>query len=222
MNGALAFDAVVIGGGFAGVVAARELASAGNDVALLEGRDRLGGRTYSTTWHDETIELGGAWVHHLQPFLWAEVQRAGLRLRCFEAPDETWFNDGNGPRRIAEPDRAEFAAAWRRYLDGTSEGIPDPYRPAAEPLARAIDRQTMRERLDSLRFSDDTRARVAATLTAWANGAIDRAGALFCHRLFALSGYSAEGFDAIASSSVLAGGTGHLIEAMIGQAPVDV
>ena len=94
MNGALAFDAVVIGGGFAGVVAARELASAGNDVALLEGRDRLGGRTYSTTWHDETIELGGVVAEiravyddrNNPPFRWADD--AAVETGPLELEDE--------------------------------------------------------------------------------------------------------------------------------------
>lgn len=57
-------DVVVVGAGFAGLVGARELTGAGRDVVVLEGRDRLGGRT----WHKpdalggRTLELGGTWV----------------------------------------------------------------------------------------------------------------------------------------------------------------
>ena len=43
------FDVIVIGGGFAGVTAARELSVAGKAVELLEARDRLGGRTWSSS-----------------------------------------------------------------------------------------------------------------------------------------------------------------------------
>ena len=39
-------DVIVIGGGFAGLVAARDLRAAGRSVVLLEARDRLGGRTW--------------------------------------------------------------------------------------------------------------------------------------------------------------------------------
>ena len=39
-------DVVVIGGGFAGVTAARDLQKRGFKVLVLEARDRLGGRTW--------------------------------------------------------------------------------------------------------------------------------------------------------------------------------
>ena len=56
-------DVVVIGGGFAGLVAARDLRDAGRSVVVLEARDRLGGRT----WFRELpgagvkVEYGGTW-----------------------------------------------------------------------------------------------------------------------------------------------------------------
>ena len=43
-------DVIVIGGGFAGVTAAREAALRGTRVLLLEARDRLGGRTWRADW----------------------------------------------------------------------------------------------------------------------------------------------------------------------------
>ena len=39
------YDAIVIGGGFAGLTAARDLAEHSHSALLLEARDRLGGRT---------------------------------------------------------------------------------------------------------------------------------------------------------------------------------
>lgn len=58
------YDAVVIGGGFAGVTAARDLTEQGNRVLLLEARDRLGGRTWSSKFPgtDADVELGGTYV----------------------------------------------------------------------------------------------------------------------------------------------------------------
>jgi len=40
------YDVIVVGGGFAGVTAARECALQGRRTLLLEARDRLGGRTH--------------------------------------------------------------------------------------------------------------------------------------------------------------------------------
>jgi putrescine oxidase len=55
-------EVVVIGGGIAGLTAASELAAAGTDVAVLEARDRVGGRTWNTKIGGEANELGGQWV----------------------------------------------------------------------------------------------------------------------------------------------------------------
>src|SRR5438270_13703392 len=41
------YDVIVVGGGFAGVTAARNARHSGNRVLLLEARNRLGGRTFT-------------------------------------------------------------------------------------------------------------------------------------------------------------------------------
>src|SRR5262249_42146555 len=60
-------DVVVVGGGFAGATAAREVMKAGLRTVLLEARNRLGGRTFYTRFDQDPIELGGECVHWLQP-----------------------------------------------------------------------------------------------------------------------------------------------------------
>jgi monoamine oxidase len=53
---------VVIGAGFAGLAAARELRNDGFDVVVLEGRDRVGGRSCTATLAGVPVDLGGTFV----------------------------------------------------------------------------------------------------------------------------------------------------------------
>lgn len=81
----LDYDVIVIGGGFAGVTAARDSMKNGYRTLLLEARNRLGGRTFSSEFAGHRVELGGTWIHWTQPFVWAETQRYGLKLK--ETPE---------------------------------------------------------------------------------------------------------------------------------------
>jgi monoamine oxidase len=56
-------DVCVIGAGYAGLTAARRLHQAGQSVAVLEARDRVGGRIWTHTLPDGTpVDRGGAWL----------------------------------------------------------------------------------------------------------------------------------------------------------------
>lgn len=57
----LEVDVCVVGAGFAGLTAARALARAGLAVAVVEARDRVGGRTWTETVDGVAIDRGGAW-----------------------------------------------------------------------------------------------------------------------------------------------------------------
>ena len=55
---------VVIGAGLAGLAAASELQAQGQEVLVVEARDRIGGRVWtSTEWNDLPLDLGASWIH---------------------------------------------------------------------------------------------------------------------------------------------------------------
>jgi len=69
------YDVVVIGAGYCGLTAARNAALEGLKVLLLEGRDRIGGRSWSTNIGGYPFEMGGTWVHWGQSNSWREIMR---------------------------------------------------------------------------------------------------------------------------------------------------
>jgi monoamine oxidase len=54
---------VVVGAGIAGLTAARALHLSGIDVVVLEGRDRIGGRTNTVGLGEAAVDLGASWIH---------------------------------------------------------------------------------------------------------------------------------------------------------------
>ena len=72
-------DYCVVGAGFAGLTAALRLKQAGRSVALLEARDRVGGRTYTEVLADGSwIDRGGAWIGPGQDRVYALMNEFGV------------------------------------------------------------------------------------------------------------------------------------------------
>lgn len=61
-NEATSVDVVIVGAGFAGLSAAERLSSMGVSVLVLEGRERVGGRSFSGEVAGIQVDLGATWV----------------------------------------------------------------------------------------------------------------------------------------------------------------
>lgn len=73
------YDVIVIGAGYAGLTAVRDLTLSGLKVLLLEARDRIGGRTFTATIDGHHFEMGGTYVHWTQPNVWKEIARYSMQ-----------------------------------------------------------------------------------------------------------------------------------------------
>lgn len=106
-------DAVVVGGGFAGMAAARALERGGARVTVLEARERVGGRVWSTTMGDGVVvERGGEFIFDGYETLERHVDELGLELvrRGFTYADRRPIGDGAGRRE-------DLAAVAARMAD---------------------------------------------------------------------------------------------------------
>src|ERR671917_2292658 len=74
-------DVVVVGGGLAGLIAARDLLAAGRSALVLEARNRVGGRLLNHTLQNgAVVELGGQWVGPTQERVLALAEELGVGL----------------------------------------------------------------------------------------------------------------------------------------------
>ncbi|MER6242195.1 flavin monoamine oxidase family protein [Streptomyces griseorubiginosus] len=93
-------DVVVIGAGLAGLSAARDLVAAGKSVAVLEARDRVGGRLLNHDLGDgQVTEIGGQFVGPTQDRILALAKDVGVETYRAEVPGENvYVHDGRSKR----------------------------------------------------------------------------------------------------------------------------
>ncbi len=104
-------DVVVVGAGFAGLAAARELTQQGHDVLVLEGRDRVGGRSFTGSVAGLPADMGGSFV--------GPTQDAVLALAAeLEVPTIPVYHQGKNVIRWRGSARAYSGTIPRLSLAG--------------------------------------------------------------------------------------------------------
>ena len=222
------YDVIVIGGGFAGVTAARDSMKNGYKTLVLEARSRLGGRTFSSEFAGHKVELGGTWIHWNQPFVWSEVQRYGLKLK--ETPEpfvedkQTIYVLHDGERvelkgkdliTVAEAVNAYFAEGkklWERPYDAKHTW----------DALLAVDGMTAADRYAQLKLTPLQRTIVDAYVAGAAHTTSDRASYADVLRWWALPGSDLSLFVDSLGHYTFKDGTISLINAMIDEGKPEV
>ena len=217
-------DVVVVGAGFAGVTAARELQRQGYRVLVLEARDRIGGRTWTDRRLGRDLEMGGTWVHWIQPHTWAELTRYGIGVVPSPTPVRGhWISGGTLHSGTAD----ELLRLIDRGMAGSTDQalsyFPQPYRPLLEGDRLAeVDHLSIREKLEQLELEPEEFDAVEGMWATNFSGRTEDGSYAQGLRWCALAGGSWHlMFEACATYKIV-GGTRGLIEAIATDAGVEI
>ncbi|PMD33319.1 putative flavin-containing amine oxidase [Hyaloscypha variabilis F] len=234
------YDVIVIGAGFTGLTAARDLSTAGKSVLLIEARDRIGGRTWASKSHGHYLEMGGTWVYWTQPHVWSELKRYGfdrelkqstgtsLDVQDFfhkagaEAPIKQYLTQGTGGSdEIME-------AVINRFLDidtfGGSKILSRPYdADIVSQIPLKYLKMTAKDRLDELTDFPEEHKLLAATIFETIGVApYDKTPFFECLRWFGLAGWSLRAFWQSMGALNLTNGTTSLALAIMRESRADI
>lgn len=98
---------IVVGAGFAGLAAARELENTGVKVDVYEARDRVGGRAWTEERMGRPLELGATWVHWYQSHIWREIERYGQKIVASPEPEHVAWSTSNGEVRTGSLEQVD-------------------------------------------------------------------------------------------------------------------
>jgi monoamine oxidase len=125
-------EVAVIGGGAAGIGAARRLRDAGVKALIVEARDRLGGRAWTIAAGGFPVDLGCGWLHSAKRNPWTAI--AAAQGRTIDRTPPPWARAAPQPGMTAAEADEMRAALWALHerADALPESEPD--RPLADLL----------------------------------------------------------------------------------------
>ncbi|KXH42329.1 lysyl oxidase-like protein 2/3/4 [Colletotrichum nymphaeae SA-01] len=195
------YDVVVIGTGFAGLIAARNLSrDSGTRVLLLEGRDRIGGRTWTANALGDDFEMGGTWVH------WKVFSRTAAVENTSYTPQDS---KPGLVDTLATNTAVQNVADAFFSIDGLSsrELMPYPHDPFRLPaLWMKYDHLSAKDRLDQLDISQNDKDLFDAMISSFGAVPGSECGFTEVLRWYALGGHSMAGTFELAGMYKLGGG----------------
>lgn len=155
-NGANHYDAIIIGGGFAGVTAGRELSLRGVRTLLLEARTRIGGRTFTAPFAGHNVDMGGTWFGPGQPYIWSEMTRHGVGLKesaAASAEEAIWYDNARRVSGSIAQWAALHEAGTNQFFAPARGAFPRAHDPLFQADTAGYDQQTAQEVIDGLTLS---------------------------------------------------------------------
>ncbi len=118
-------EVAVIGGGAAGIGAARRLSDAGVKAVIIEARDRLGGRAWTIEAGGFAIDLGCGWLHSAERNPWTQIAQA--QGRTIDRAPPPWARAVAQPGMSARGSAELRDALWALHgrADALAENEPD-------------------------------------------------------------------------------------------------
>jgi len=104
------YDVVVIGGGAAGIAAARRLHDAAIDCLLVEARSRLGGRAWTEIRAGFPVDHGFGWLHSADRNRWTKIAEA--QGRTIDKTPPPWSRSSLGFRLGEQQDYQQAFIAF--------------------------------------------------------------------------------------------------------------
>lgn len=221
------YDVAVVGAGYAGITAARELAAKGWRVVVVEARPRIGGRTFTSNFLGRQIELGGSSVHWVQPHVFSEMQRYGFTLE--EVPlinlDKAYVMTADGKVHDVPPARFDegYSDAFDKFCEDAKTLFPQPFSPFANSQVAKLDAISAAARMAKLDIDPIQRASLNAELVLYAGSSTNTFSYMSYVKMFALAGWDPYTFtDSEKHWHIANGGTAALAKAILDDSKADV
>jgi monoamine oxidase len=213
-------DVAIIGAGFSGVSAARDLQRLGISASIFEARDRIGGRTWykPQALAGMDLEMGGTWIDPRQAHSWREAHAYGVRLGppIYGSPPTTWRLGGElrqGRLPVSTDAIGDLERiAHRMFADAMRIDV---NRGLREQQVSDLD-ISLTEYIDGIGVRSDSREAARVYLAAYGSAPPEQVSALHILRRMAAAGSISE-FVMSGASHPFVGGTAALLQAMLAE-----
>ncbi|WAO90189.1 Amino-oxidase domain-containing protein [Fusarium falciforme] len=218
------YDVIIVGAGYAGLIASRDLSTQGKKTLLLEGRDRLGGRTWNASIDGFNYEMGGTWMHWHMPHIYREISLYGLENDWVVTQnpgsrlDYSTLCTNKGQLKLSHEDEAAmYSRVFALFCNSDGDYLRHSWKYAfgtdqSPELIAKLDKMSCQDRLDEIRdeLSTNEMTMLVAILQQMGGAEVGQIGYVTVLLWWVLGGHTALGLNDIALHTRLGSGNSTL------------